>query len=136
MAHNDLILTEQEAGVLWLTLNNPANRNALSSIMIGSLTSALEAAYQDDSVRVIVITGTGPVFSAGHDLKELDQQAANADGEAKQKVTNILENCAAIQPSRGRHDGCHVPVSVAKCGCDGVAHRARHRRTAGRFYPA
>ena len=96
MAHNDLILTELEAGVLWVTLNNPANRNALSSIMIGSLTSALDSAYQDDNVRVIVITGTGPVFSAGHDLKELDQQAANADGEAKQKVTNILENCAAM----------------------------------------
>ena len=54
MAHNDLILTKLEAGVLWLTLNNPANRNALLSIMIGSLTSALDAAYQDDRVLSLI----------------------------------------------------------------------------------
>ena len=96
MAHDELILTKLEAGVLWLTLNNPGNRNALSSMMIASITNELNAAYLDDQAKVIVITGKGPVFSAGHDLRELDQHAGNADGEAKQKVTEILENCAAM----------------------------------------
>lgn len=58
------------AGVATVTLDSPGNRNALSSRLVGELHASLVAALGDDSARVIVLTGTGPVFCAGADLKE------------------------------------------------------------------
>ena len=65
------VLAELADNVLWLTPNRPAQRNPLCSAMIAALTGELDAAKDDPAVRVIVITGAGPVFSAGHDLREL-----------------------------------------------------------------
>jgi enoyl-CoA hydratase/carnithine racemase len=58
-------------GVLRLTLNRPAARNALSAGLMAALAQALERAGSDPKVRVIVIAGAGPAFCAGHDLREL-----------------------------------------------------------------
>jgi enoyl-CoA hydratase len=51
-----------------LTLNRPDKRNALSNELRGALFEALEAADRDAEIRVIVIRGAGPCFSAGYDL--------------------------------------------------------------------
>src|SRR5262249_56493363 len=53
----------------WIPLASPATRNALSGPMIEALGCSLERAIDDAAVRVIVLTGTGPVFCAGADLK-------------------------------------------------------------------
>jgi methylglutaconyl-CoA hydratase len=53
----------------WITLNAPASRNALSGAMIEGLAAALDRALADPAVRVVVLTGTGPAFCAGADLK-------------------------------------------------------------------
>ncbi|MGH7038523.1 MAG: enoyl-CoA hydratase [Stellaceae bacterium] len=66
-----LLLREQDDGVLRLTLNRPAARNALSLALMEELTAALGAAGQDARVRVVVLAGMGPAFCAGHDLREL-----------------------------------------------------------------
>ncbi len=66
-------------GVATLTLDSPANRNALSTALIGQLLAALGAAAADESVRVIVLTHTGPAFCAGADLTET--AAAVASGQ-------------------------------------------------------
>lgn len=66
-----LLLRSAEAGVLTLTLNRPAARNALSMGLMAALIDALRAAAADASVHVVVLAGAGPAFSAGHDLKEL-----------------------------------------------------------------
>ncbi len=66
-----LLLRSAEAGVLTLTLNRPAARNALSMGLMAALIEALRAAAADASVHVVVLAGAGPAFSAGHDLKEL-----------------------------------------------------------------
>lgn len=58
-----------------ITLNSPENRNALSRALSAGLKEALDAALADAAVRIIVLTGAGPVFCAGADLKE--QLAAN-----------------------------------------------------------
>lgn len=50
--------------------NRPENRNAESSTLLDELAAALDEASRNEAVRVIVIGGTGPHFSAGHDLKE------------------------------------------------------------------
>lgn len=60
-----------DRGVLTLTLNRPRVFNALSEDLLEALTSALESAAKDGTVRVVVIRAAGRAFCAGHDLKEM-----------------------------------------------------------------
>jgi len=55
----------------------PAQRNAESMALLDELNTAIEAAVADDDIRVIILGGEGPHFSAGHDLKEAQQNRAN-----------------------------------------------------------
>ncbi len=66
------ILTIGDAdGIRTLTMNRPRAYNSLSSALMTALEAALDAAETDPRARVLVIEGTGPGFSAGHDLKEV-----------------------------------------------------------------
>jgi methylglutaconyl-CoA hydratase len=67
-------------GVATLTLDSPANRNALSRAMRAQLRSALTEAIADDSVRVVVLDHTGRVFCSGMDLTEAAGGAAGDQG--------------------------------------------------------
>lgn len=62
-------LYEIRDGAAWITLNRPQNRNALSAGLVNEMYEHLGAAETDDSVRCVVITGNGPAFCAGADLK-------------------------------------------------------------------
>ncbi|WP_176506968.1 enoyl-CoA hydratase/isomerase family protein [Pseudomonas urethralis] len=64
------LLTQVEAGVAWITLNRPEQRNALDIPTLKKLHAALEAYNTDPAVRVVVLTGTGRSFCAGADLAE------------------------------------------------------------------
>jgi methylglutaconyl-CoA hydratase len=66
----ELVRTVTAAGVTTMTLDSPANRNALSSQLMQELLDALGTALTDSAVRVVVISHTGPVFCSGADLKE------------------------------------------------------------------
>ncbi|MFJ6798168.1 enoyl-CoA hydratase family protein [Streptomyces sp. NPDC091268] len=55
-------------GIATLTLDSPANRNALSADLVGELRAALAAAGADPAVRAVVLTHTGTTFCAGADL--------------------------------------------------------------------
>lgn len=66
-----LVLRQDEAGVTTLTLNRPAQFNALSRALIEALAAELAKLHGDESVRVVVLAGAGKAFCAGHDLKEL-----------------------------------------------------------------
>ncbi|BCB79367.1 enoyl-CoA hydratase family protein [Phytohabitans flavus] len=72
-----LVRVETGQGVATLTLDSPHNRNALSTPLMTQLLAALEAAEGDESVRVVVISHTGPVFSSGADLKETAEAVAS-----------------------------------------------------------
>ncbi|MGE8114248.1 enoyl-CoA hydratase/isomerase family protein [Pseudomonas sp. NPDC086566] len=64
------LLTQVEAGVAWITLNRPEQRNALDIPTLKKLHATLEAYNVDPAVRVVVLTGTGRSFCAGADLAE------------------------------------------------------------------
>jgi enoyl-CoA hydratase/carnithine racemase len=66
-----LVLTEDRGAVRHLVLNRPDKRNALNSDAIRELGAAIEAAADDDSVRVVVLRGEGAMFSSGMDLNDL-----------------------------------------------------------------
>jgi methylglutaconyl-CoA hydratase len=65
-----VVHVEVARGVATLTLDSPANRNALSRAMRAQLRTALADALADDTVRVVVLDHTGRVFCSGMDLAE------------------------------------------------------------------
>ncbi len=69
--NEDVLLRAVADGVVTLTLNRPAQFNALSEEMLGALQSALDDVAADEGVRCVVIAGAGRAFCAGHDLKEM-----------------------------------------------------------------
>jgi methylglutaconyl-CoA hydratase len=81
-------------GVATLTLDSPANRNALSRAMRAQLSSAIRDALADDAVRVIVLDHTGRVFCSGMDLAE-----AAGGGVENQGVREFPELLAALWTS-------------------------------------
>ncbi|HEV7385233.1 MAG TPA: enoyl-CoA hydratase-related protein, partial [Phenylobacterium sp.] len=71
------LLADLQAGVLTLTLNRPQARNAMSDAMNQALGRQLAAAELDPEVRCVVLTGAGPGFCAGGDVKGMaDRNAA------------------------------------------------------------
>ena len=78
-----ILLRSDARGVATLTLNRPKQYNALSEELLAELQSVLEAIEQDESVRVVVIAGSGAAFCAGHDLK---QMRANPNQDYYQKL--------------------------------------------------
>jgi enoyl-CoA hydratase/carnithine racemase len=89
------LLRHDESGVTVLTLNRPQARNALSDALIDALAAALDAVAADSAVRAVVISANGPVFSAGHDLKEMTAHRADAD-RGRAYYVDILGRCAAM----------------------------------------
>jgi enoyl-CoA hydratase len=62
---------EVKGHVALLTINRPEARNAVNGAVATGMEEALDRAEADDDIWVIVLTGAGPVFSAGADLKEI-----------------------------------------------------------------
>ncbi|QSB16094.1 enoyl-CoA hydratase/isomerase family protein [Natronosporangium hydrolyticum] len=71
-----LVQTATDRGVATLTLDSPANRNALSTPLMTQLRAGLADAVADPSVRVIRLDHTGPVFCSGADLAETERARA------------------------------------------------------------
>lgn len=81
-------LYEIRKGAAWITLNRPENRNALSAVLVNELYAHLEGAIADEDVRSIVITGNGPAFCAGADLKSPPGQVV--DGKVSRPYPDVL----------------------------------------------
>jgi enoyl-CoA hydratase/carnithine racemase len=67
----ELLDVERAGEVVTLNLNRPAQRNALSRELMEDVTAALGDLGADPEIRVVVLGGRGPAFSAGHDLSEM-----------------------------------------------------------------
>lgn len=64
----DIVLYERRGASAWVTMNRPKYRNAQNAKMTLALDAAFSRAVADDEVKVIVLAGAGPHFSAGHDI--------------------------------------------------------------------
>jgi methylglutaconyl-CoA hydratase len=91
---DQVLSVEVSRGVATLTLDSPANRNALSRAMRAQLGSAVREALADDAVRVIVLDHTGRVFCSGMDLAE-----AAGSGAGNQGVREFPELLSALWSS-------------------------------------
>lgn len=85
----DLVDTRQtDDGFARVTMCRPERRNALSGAMIDALSEAIESVAASDA-RGLILTGEGPVFSAGHDFGDMVER--DLDG-----MVDLLERCAAL----------------------------------------
>jgi enoyl-CoA hydratase len=74
----ETISYETEGPLAWLTLNRPDKLNAINSVMVAELNTALDLAERDNEIRVIMLKGEGRAFSAGFDL-EMDSDANDTE---------------------------------------------------------
>lgn len=81
-AQTAVLLRHDADGIATLTLNRPAQRNALSIALMAALQDELDRIRDDKGVKVVVIAGAGPAFCAGHDLKEIRANPGRAAYEA------------------------------------------------------
>ena len=81
VASNAVLLRSDADGICTLTLNRPAQRNALSLALMDAVVAELDHIRDDPAVRVVILTGAGTAFCAGHDLKELRADPTRAHYE-------------------------------------------------------
>ena len=118
------------AGVATLTLNRPRQYNALSAALLEALHRELDALAADESVRVVVITGAGPAFGAGHDLKEMRAMGGQAEVERlfatcsdmMQKLVALPQPVIAAVNGIATAAGCQL---AAQCDLAVAADNAR-----------
>jgi methylglutaconyl-CoA hydratase len=111
--------SEATAGVATITLNRPDDRNALSEELLASLREDLSRAATDQSCRVVVITNSGPAFSAGADLKGKRRASGAAlggvleaiMGHPKPVVARVAGHCAG--GGVGLAAACDVSVAAS-----------------------
>lgn len=91
----DVLLRDDRDGVTTLTLNRPRQRNSLSEALMAALTAEMKAVADDPSVRVVILAANGPVFSAGHDLKELTA-ARKQEDRGRAYYQDIMKRCSTM----------------------------------------
>jgi methylglutaconyl-CoA hydratase len=118
-------------GVCTLTLDSPDNRNALSTALMRQLLAALQAAIDDDSVRVVVLSHTGSVFCSGVDLRETAEVTAAGNPSAgvtpAAMLADVIATCWACPkplvariggPARAGGLGLVAAADIAVCAED------------------
>ncbi|MDO4591404.1 MAG: enoyl-CoA hydratase [Comamonadaceae bacterium] len=102
----EALLIRQEGGVLILSNNNVAARNALSPEFYAAVTAALTKAAQDPSVGAIILTGEGGHFCAGGDLRQLAKRRELPMQERREKLEGLHNLIRAVRD-------CPKPVIAA-----------------------
>jgi len=118
-----------EDGIATLVLNRPRQYNALSRALLDALHAEVDALARDETVRVVIITGAGRAFCAGHDLKEM-RAASARDVEAlfmscsamMQKLIELPQPVIAAVNGIATAAGCQL---VAQCDLAVASEEAR-----------
>ena len=87
---SEVLRVEKSEGIATLTLNRPEARNALNRALRDAIRAAFAALEKDDSVGVAVLTGAGPAFCAGLDLKELSQPGTDRGSDRPQETAHDI----------------------------------------------
>ena len=92
---NDLITQDIKENILRITLNNPISQNTLSLDIINNLKKIIINADTNKEVKVVIISSTGKVFSAGHNLKEINSHRDDND-KGLEFFTTLINNCSNL----------------------------------------
>lgn len=90
-----LVERTDKNGIVRLQMNAPERLNALSDEMLAALTDEIESLRNDRSSRVVVLSGSGKAFCAGHDLKQMQQGRQSEDG-GKAYFKDLFDRCATM----------------------------------------
>jgi enoyl-CoA hydratase len=120
----DILFERRDNGILWITLNRPDKFNAADAAMHQAFVDLWPMVDKDPQVRVAVITGAGKAFSAGGDLKRVEDAYGNHDEivaileEARDIVYNML-HCSKpiISAVNGVAVGAGVVVALLSDIC-------------------
>ena len=92
---SDLIIEDLKDSILKITLNNPSQQNTLSLDFINDLKKIIDKADKNDEVKVIILSSSGKVFSAGHNLKEIKSHRDDKD-QGLQFFTTLINSCSDL----------------------------------------
>jgi enoyl-CoA hydratase len=128
---NDTVLYEVSGHVATITMNRPDAANAQSTALIDGIDACLNAADEDDEVRVVILAAAGKHFSAGHDLKaivggEPDPWTAlreTPEGKFRHEQVMYYERCKRLyafrKPTIAQVQGSAVAAGLMlACMCD------------------
>ncbi|MBT5301077.1 MAG: enoyl-CoA hydratase [Tateyamaria sp.] len=82
-------------GVAHLKMNSPERLNALSDEMIATLHNALDEIADDKNIRVVILSGAGKAFCAGHDLKQMTSKR-NANDGGRTYFKDLFDRCSSM----------------------------------------
>jgi enoyl-CoA hydratase/carnithine racemase len=122
-AQPQVLLREDEAGVATLTLNRPAQLNALSEALLAALQAELDRLMLDQAARAVVIRAEGRAFCAGHDLREMERGRAAPDG-GRAYFAELFARCARMMTTIRRLPQpviAEVHALATAAGCQLVA---------------
>jgi enoyl-CoA hydratase/carnithine racemase len=112
-----LTCEREDGGIVILTMCRPEKRNALSLELMRELIRALRETGADSEMRVVILRGEGPAFSAGHDLQELQCRDVAAYREVFDTCVELMESIQRIpQPVIAE-----VATIATAAGCQLVA---------------
>lgn len=127
----ETIEMKTEDRVAWVALNRPEVRNAFNEVMIAELIQVLDRVEKDDSVRVLVLTGSGKAFCAGADLNWMKKMKNFTVEENYKDALELAELMYKLyhlpKPTIARVNGASIGGSnglVAACDMAIASHRA------------
>jgi enoyl-CoA hydratase/carnithine racemase len=106
----ELVGLRREGPIARIVLSNGERLNALSDAMIAALHARLDETAADGETRVVILSGEGRAFCAGHDLKEMQAARQAPDGGAAAHA-DLFDRCAAMMLAIQRHP-CPVIAQV------------------------
>ena len=92
----DLVI---EGPTAWVTMTNANGRNSLSLSMIEQLISALDQARNSTTIKSVILAADGPVFCAGHDLKEMRRHKENDNDAGRAYYDELFKRCGELMIS-------------------------------------
>ncbi|MCC1493619.1 enoyl-CoA hydratase [Cognatishimia sp. F0-27] len=119
----DLLKREDADGIAHLTLNAPDRLNALSDEMLAALQDQIDRLSEDSATRVVVISGAGRAFCAGHDLRQMTEARQAEDG-GRAAFADLFNRCSRVMTGLTRLPQpviAQVHGIAAAAGCQLVA---------------
>ena len=113
-----IVVERPEPRIARIVMNRPEARNAQNLQMTYDLNAAFDHAVQDDAVKVIILAGSGPHFSSGHDLRPGGKNNAGVDFPPVGNWGGFAEPNAHGRFARSNHHTdtadsfLHLPISM------------------------
>ncbi len=90
------ILKRHDTGAIaHLTMDMPQKLNALSDEMLAALQAQIDTLRKDTTIKVVILSGSGKAFCAGHDVKQMNSARTSTDG-GKSYFQDLFARCTAV----------------------------------------